>query len=115
MWVQIETGSEHSFLTGIAAALTLLVVISVLVYKAGVRLPIKQFFQVNAILLFLLAVVFTGQGISALQEAGIVSSSLLDFPRIEALGVYPTAQGLGLQLLVLILGAGLLMYQKKTN
>ncbi len=115
MWVQIEAGSEQSFFTGIAAALALLVVISVLVYKAGVRLPIRQFFQINAILLFLLAVVFTGQGISALQEAGIVSSSLMNFPRIEVLGVYPTAQGLGLQLVVLILGVGLLMYQKKAN
>jgi high-affinity iron transporter len=115
MWVQIDNSSEQSFMLGILAALALLVVIALLVYKAGVRLPIKQFFQINAILLFLLAVVFTGQGISALQEAGIVSTSLLNFPRIEILGVYPTAQSLGLQLLVLILGAGLLMYQKKAS
>ena len=115
MWVQIDSGSEQSFLLGILAALALLVVLSLLIYKVGIRLPIKQFFQINAILLFLLAVVFTGQGIAALQEAGIVSTSLLNFPRIEVLGVYPTAQSLGLQLLVLMLGAGLLMYQKKTN
>jgi len=115
MWVQIDSGSEQSFLLGIVAALALLVVLSLLIYKVGIKLPIKQFFQINAILLFLLAVVFTGQGIAALQEAGIVSTSLLNFPRIEVLGVYPTAQSLGLQLLVLILGAGLLMYQKKTN
>jgi high-affinity iron transporter len=115
MWVQIDTGTEQSFMFGIVAAITLLVVIALLVYKAGVRLPIKQFFQINAILLFLLAVIFTGQGIAALQEAGLVSTSLLDFPRIEILGVYPTAQSLGLQLLVLLLGAGLLLYQKKTS
>ena len=115
MWVQIDSGSENSFLLGIFAALAVLVVVSLLIYKVGIKLPIKQFFQINAILLFLLAVVFTGQGIAALQEAGIVSTSLLNFPRIEVLGVYPTAQSLGLQLLVLVLGAGLLMYQKKTN
>ncbi len=115
MWVQIDSGSEQSFLLGILAALALLVVISLAIYKLGIKLPIKQFFQINAILLFLLAVVFTGQGIAALQEAGIVSTSLLNFPRIEMLGVYPTAQSLGLQLLVLMLGAGLLMYQKKTS
>jgi len=115
MWVQIDTGSEQSFLLGILAALTLLVVLSLLIYRVGIKLPIKQFFQINAILLFLLAVVFTGQGISALQEAGIVSSSLLDFPRIEVLGVYPTVQGLGLQAVVLMLGVGLLMYHKKAN
>lgn len=115
MWVQIDSGSERSFLLGIIAAIAVLVVISLLIYKVGVRLPIRQFFQINAVLLFLLAVIFTGQGIAALQEAGLVSASLLDFPRIELLGVYPTAQSLGLQLLVLILGAGLLMYQKKAN
>jgi len=115
MWVQIETGSERSFVLGILAALALLVVISLLIYKLGVRLPIRQFFQINAILLFLLAVIFTGQGIAALQEAGIVSTSLLNFPRVEILGVYPTAQSLGLQLVVLTLGAGLLMYQKKAS
>ena len=115
MWVQIETGSERSFVLGILAALALLVVISLLIYKLGVKLPIRQFFQVNAILLFLLAVIFTGQGIAALQEAGIVSTSLLNFPRVEILGVYPTAQSLGLQLVVLTLGAGLLMYQKKAS
>lgn len=115
MWVQIDRGTEQSFMLGILAALALLVVLSLLIYKAGIRLPIKQFFQINAVLLFLLAVIFTGQGIAALQEAGIVSTSLLNFPRIELLGVYPTAQSLGLQLLVLIIGAGLLMYQKKTS
>jgi high-affinity iron transporter len=115
MWVQIDSGSERSFLLGIMAAIAVLVLISLLIYKVGVRLPIRQFFQINAVLLFLLAVIFTGQGIAALQEAGIVSTSLLNFPRIELLGVYPTAQSLGLQLLVLILGAGLLMYQKKAN
>jgi high-affinity iron transporter len=115
MWVQIDSGSEQSFFMGIVAAIALLVVLSLLIYRAGIRLPIRQFFQINAILLFLLAVVFTGQGIAALQEAGIVSTSLLNFPRIEMLGVYPTAQSLGLQLLVLCLGAGLLMYQKRVN
>jgi high-affinity iron transporter len=115
MWVQVGSGAEQSFIFGIIAALALLVVLSLLIYKVGIRLPIKQFFQINAVLLFLLAVVFTGQGIAALQEAGIVSTSLLNFPRIEVLGVYPTAQSLGLQLLVLLLGAGLLAYHKKAN
>ena len=115
MWVQIDGSTERSFFLGILAALTLLVVLSLLIYKAGVKLPIRQFFQINAVLLFLLAVVFTGQGIAALQEAGIVSTSLLNFPRIEVLGVYPTAQSLGLQLLVLLLGIGLMMYHRRAN
>lgn len=115
MWVQIDEGSEQSFLMGIGAAIVLLVVLSLLVYRLGIRLPIRQFFQINAVLLFLLAVIFAGQGIAALQEAGIVSASLMNFPRIEMLGVYPTAQSLGLQLLVLLTGVGLMMYQRRSS
>jgi high-affinity iron transporter len=115
MWVQIDTGSKSGFFAGILAALGLLVVISVLIFKLGVRLPIKQFFQANAVLLFILAVVFTGQGIAALQEAGIVGTFVVNFPRIEILGIYPTAQSLSLQFIVLLLGVGLMMYHRKTS
>ena len=113
MWVQIDYGSEQSFFLGIIAAIVLLVVVAYLIFKVGTNLPIKQFFQVNAVLLFLLAVVFSGQGIAALQEAGIVSTLVINFPRIEILGIYPTMQSVGLQLLVLMLGVGLMMYHKK--
>ena len=115
MWVQIDTGSKSGFFAGILAALGLLVVISVLIFKLGVRLPIKQFFQANAVLLFILAVVFTGQGIAALQEAGIVGTFVVNFPRIEILGIYPTVQSLSLQFIVLLLGVGLMMYHRKTS
>jgi high-affinity iron transporter len=81
----------------------------------GVKLPIRQFFQVNAVLLFLMAVIFAGQGVARLQEVGMVNTSMLDIPRIEILGVYPTMQSLSLQLLVLILGAGLMLYQRRED
>lgn len=115
MWVQVDAGSEHSFIMGIVAAIVCLVVISFLIYRLGVKLPIRQFFQVNAILLFVLAVVFAGQGVARLQEIGMVDASHFSFPRIEMLGIYPTEQSLGLQLLVLILGAGLMLYQKRSR
>lgn len=115
MWVQVDAGAEHGFLFGIAAAIALLVVLSLLVYRLGVRLPIRQFFQVNAILLFLLAVIFAGQGVARLQEIGMVNASHFSFPRIEMLGIYPTTQTLGLQLLVLLIGAGLMVYQRRST
>lgn len=115
MWVQIESArSEEAFLLGILAAIALLLVIAFAIMRIGARLPIKQFFQINAVLLFLLAVIFAGQGISALQEAGVVATSILDFPSVEILGIYPTLQSLGLQILVLLIGAGLLAYQRKS-
>ena len=113
MWVQVDGSSKHSFLFGILAAIGLLVIIAFLIFRLGVRLPIKQFFQINAVLIFALAVIFTGQGIAALQEAGFIPASLLKLPTIEMLGIYPTLQGIGLQLTVLLLGIALLIYQKK--
>ncbi|MCK5002514.1 MAG: FTR1 family protein [Gammaproteobacteria bacterium] len=116
MWIQIDSGdSQQGFLLGVLAALALLLVLAFLVMRVGTRLPIKQFFQINAVLLFLLAVVFTGQGIAAFQEAGVIASSMIEFPRVEMLGIYPTIQSLGLQLFVLLLGAGLLSYQRKKS
>ena len=116
MWVQIDNGdSQQGFLLGVLSALVLLLVLAFLVMRVGTRLPIKQFFQINAVLLFLLAVVFSGQGIAALQEAGVIASSMIEFPRVEMLGIYPTMQSLGLQLFVLLLGAGLLSYQRKKS
>ena len=116
MWVQIDSkSSQHGFLLGVLAALALLIVLAFVVMRVGTRLPIKQFFQINAVLLFLLAVIFAGQGIAAFQEAGMIASSMISFPRVEMLGIYPTLQSLGLQLFVLLLGAGLLSYQRKNN
>ena len=115
MWVQLDSSSHQGFITGILAAITLLVVLAFVIFRAGTKLPIRQFFQINAILLFLLAVIFSGQGISALQEAGLIDIYTLNFPTIGILGVYPTAQSLGLQLFVLILGVSLLLYQRKAQ
>ena len=114
MWVQIDTASsEQGFLLGIVAAVVLLVVLAFVIMRVGARLPIKQFFQINAVLLFLLAVIFSGQGIAALQEAGVVATSILDLPSVEILGIYPTLQSLGLQIFVLLIGVSLLVYHRK--
>ena len=116
MWVQIDsTGSQHGFLLGVLAALALLLILAFVVMRVGTRLPIKRFFQINAVLLFLLAVIFAGQGIAAFQEAGMIASSMISFPQVEMLGIYPTLQSLGMQLFVLLIGAGLLSYQRKNN
>jgi len=115
MWVQLENTAHHGFVFGIISAAVLLVVLAFVILRAGTKLPIKLFFQVNAVLLFMLAVVFSGQGIAALQEAGIIGINAIDAPTISYLGMYPTTEGLGLQLFVLVLGMSLLLYQKKSQ
>lgn len=71
------------------------------------RLPIGPFFSLMSALLALMAVIFTGHGIAALQEAGVVALTPLNFDRIQLLGLYPSREVLVAQLVVLgLIGAG---------
>jgi len=65
-------------------------------------LPITQFFRYSALLIAILAVVLIGKGIGALQEAGMVSiTSLPAIPRITSLGLFPTLESVGAQLVMI--------------
>ena len=65
------------------------------------RLPIREFFRYSSIVIAVLAVVLAGKGIAALQEAGILGVTPVDWaPRIDVIGLYPTAQVIAAQVLV---------------
>jgi high-affinity iron transporter len=70
--------------------------------RASKRLPIGRFFSISSMLIAVLAVILVGKGVAALQEAGWVSQALIQAPRIEWLGVYPSWQSLLAQLTVAI-------------
>ena len=65
------------------------------------RLPIGPFFAATSVLLAFLAVVFTGHGVAALQEAGVMPVTSLAFDPVPLLGIYPTREALGAQAVVL--------------
>ena len=58
--------------------------------------------------MFVLAIIFTGKGISALQEAGKIPLDPVALPGIELLGIYPNYQGLFVQVLMVILAVVLI-------
>lgn len=103
LWVQVGPDGRSALLAGVAAAAGLLLVIAWLILRYSVRLPLGPFFSVTSALLALLAVVFVGNGIAALQEAGVVQAHPVAFIKLPLLGIHPTSLGLGLQLLVLAL------------
>lgn len=113
---QVLNQSEYAEQLEFAAQATalLLALLGWLILKYSVRLPIGPFFSATSGLLALLAVVFAGNGVAALQEAGVIDSSLVRFVSLPLLGVHPTAQGLSLQLAVLALVvAGVLVSRRK--
>jgi len=105
LWVQAGESSQHAVLAGIVVAAALLALLTWLILKFSVRLPLGPFFAATAGLLALLAVVFAGHGVAALQEAGVLDASPVRFVTIAPLGVHATLQGVLVQAGALVLVA----------
>jgi len=103
LWVETSAPGRSMALAGFAAGAAALALLAWLVFRYSVRLPLRQFFSVTGILMFVLALVFAGKGVAALQEAGYLPVSPVPFPRVDLLGIYPNIQGLVLQLALLLL------------
>jgi high-affinity iron transporter len=85
---------------GILLATVLLAAIAWGIFRYGIRLPIGSFFTVTSVLLVVLAATFAGQGIAALQEAGVIDIDPVNFIHLPALGIFPTIQTLAAQAFV---------------
>lgn len=103
LWVQAGEAGRAPVLGGAATAAVALAVIGFTIFKYSVRLPIGLFFTATSALLALLAVIFTGHGIAALQEAGVIEVTSLAFDPIPLLGIYPSGEALAAQVFALAL------------
>ncbi|HEV8195595.1 MAG TPA: cytochrome c/FTR1 family iron permease, partial [Gemmatimonadales bacterium] len=104
-------GSWAPVLGGIAVGSVALAAVYLAMTRFGVRLPLKPMFAVTSALLYYMAFVFAGKGIAELQESGWVSLSPVGWaPRIPALGIYPTLESLGLQLVLVLLAIAALVW-----
>ena len=111
LWQQ---GGHGALLAGLATGTAVLLAIAVVLLRFSKNLPIGQFFSWSSMLVAVLAVVLTGKGIAALQEAGWVSAYATSTPRIDFLGIYPSAQVLGAQVLVALLVAAGFMWNARS-
>src|SRR5690349_16068500 len=101
LWLQSESNPQP-VLTGFLTGVALLCVLVVVLFKLGLKIPIKYFFGTTGLLLYLLALVFAGQGVRELQATGWFSVTPLRFPpQVSALGIYPTVETLVAQAIVL--------------
>lgn len=101
LWVQAGPQGQTSVIVGTLSAVAVLLVLIWAIFRLGVRLPLRPFFAASSALLYLLAFVFAGKGVLALQEAGWLPTTPVAFVRIDWLGVYPTLESLALQGLLL--------------
>jgi high-affinity iron transporter len=101
-----ETVERHAVMAGLLTGAVALGVIFLVLRKAAFRIPLGSFFTATSVLLYGLAVIFVGQGISSFQESGVMHATFIDrAPTIQALGIFPTVQTLAAQAAMLGLAA----------
>jgi len=105
IWSQ---GGHLGMLGGALVAIAILAILAWALLTYSKRLPIGRFFSLSSMLMAGLSVVLIGKGAAALQEAGWIDVHPLAWvPRLDILGVYPTVEGVVVQLVtigVLIVG-----------
>jgi high-affinity iron transporter len=113
LWLQAAP-EYMPVLGGLLAAAVVLVVFGWLILRGSIRLPFGLFFGATSILLTLLAVIFVGKGIAALQATGTLPADPVYFPSIPVLGVYPDLLGLALQAMLVLIITGVFLYTHYT-
>lgn len=88
---------------GLALGIVLLTVIAYLIRATSVRLPMRIFFKFSGLFLFALAIVFAGNGVFELQNAGILLTTNLTWlgRGLPWAGLYPNLQVISVQGLLL--------------
>lgn len=89
--------------TGFLVGLALLVMIAAIIRVTTVRLPVRTFFKVSGLFLLALSVVFAGNGVFELQNAGVLHTTNLGWMGrgLPSLGLYPNVQVVSVQWLLL--------------
>ncbi|MGH8104146.1 MAG: FTR1 family iron permease, partial [bacterium] len=96
---------------GALTAAVALSLISFVFYRFTLRLPIRPFFTVTSILLYLMSIAFIGSGLHELQEAGAIPISFLSkVPTVDWLGLFPTTETLVAQGVLALAAAYAIFY-----
>src|SRR5258708_11218713 len=98
LWTE---GQKPAIGTGLFAGTITLAAVAWVLLRTSRRLPVGTFFAASSLLIAALALVLTGKGMQALQEAGWLATTPVAFPRIDWLGVFPSQQSLSAQALIL--------------
>ena len=105
LWLQSQT-TQKFVIWGFFVGVALLAVTVWIIFKLGMKIPLRLFFGVSSALLYVLAFVFAGEGIKNLQATGWFSETPLQHgPYLPTLGIYPTMETLltqGIMVLAMI-------------
>ena len=115
IWVQSDSAGHSMMVGGMVSAAVILLILGWFILRYSTRLPLRQFLAATGAFLFLLAVVFAGKGVAALQEAGNVPYDPLHVPLISSIGFSDSLQGLLVQGVMVALTAWLLWGRRRSR
>jgi high-affinity iron transporter len=107
--LMIETQTfDNALLAGALTAAILLVGFYFGMNKIVRWVRLDYFFKGTAILLFFMAVIFTGKGVMELQISGLIAvTTIQGMGLFPMLGIFPTIEGLGSQAAIIVLYASI--------
>jgi high-affinity iron transporter len=116
LWVEGGVASKTAMLSGVLSALALIFILSWALLRYSAHIPIKKLFDFSSTLMGILSVILIGKGIHSIQETGLLSITAMPFNlRIDLMGIYPTLETLGAQLLICAAVTTLWLYGKRPN
>lgn len=101
----IEQGAHHRMAVagGAVVAIALTLVLAAVLLRYSVRLPVRSLFKYSSFVMGILCIILVGKGIHAFQEAGLLPITAAPLAlRLDLFGLYPTAETLGAQAVLLI-------------
>ena len=109
----LVSGSTSAGLTwivgGFVLGCALLVVLYLGLRYSALKLPLKPFFAVTGAILFYMAFMFAGKGMVELIEGNVLDPTILSWmPTVPTLGIYPYAEALVPQVVLVMAAAGAL-------
>lgn len=115
LWLQAAPEVHSSLWGGVVGATVSLAALGWIILRSSIRLPLNLVFRLNAVILFILAVVFAGHGVAGLQEAGWLPIDLITAPSFDLLGIYPTVETLSAQVIVVALVSLIFLRQRRRS
>lgn len=91
------SSSRGFVLLGFILGVALLMLVVVAIFKAGLKIPLRNFFGLTSGLLYVLATIFAGEGIYRLQQVDLLHRTPLNLISLPTLGIYPNVEGLVVQ------------------
>ncbi|MBF6570822.1 MAG: FTR1 family protein [Candidatus Binataceae bacterium] len=111
-----ESAEKHAVMMGVLAGGAALAILFIVLNRATVKIPIGSFFSATTVMLYGLAIVFIGQGVSSFQESGWIAANFIPhLPTIQVLGFFPTVQTLVAQAALLLVAAAAFIVPRRRS